>query len=132
MPHRADAAFTIDDRATVPVDWPGGSMGRVRWIKTYTGELAAAGTLESIMCELTTEEGAPTARTLLGLERVEGELHGRKGSFALVHMASSLGEENRMELTIQPGSGTGELAGITGTGEILPGHDFVLDYELPS
>jgi len=132
MSHRAEAAFTIDDSTTTPVDWPRGDMGRVRWIKTYTGEVAGAGTLESVMCQLTTEDGAPEARTFLGLERVEGEVHGRKGSFALIHLATSLGDENRMDLTIQPGSGTGELTGITGTAEMLPGHGFVLEYELAS
>jgi hypothetical protein len=132
MRHRAEAAFTIDDKTMTPVSWPGGDMAHVRWIKTYTGELAGAGTLESLMCQLTTEEGAPMARTYQGLELVEGDLHGRKGSFALLHLATSHGDENQMELTIVTGSGTGELAGISGTAQILPGHDFVLEYEVPS
>ena len=31
--------------------------------------------------------------------------------------------------TIVTGSGTGELAGIHGTGEITPGHNFMLNYD---
>ena len=33
--------------------------------------------------------------------------------------------------TVAPGSGTDELTGLTGHGEILPDHHFDLTYELP-
>jgi Protein of unknown function (DUF3224) len=50
----------------------------------------------------------------------------------LVHSARSLGAENEMVITVLPGSGTGELSGITGTARITPEHAFILDYELGS
>jgi hypothetical protein len=52
---------------------------------------------------------------------------GGLGSFLLLHQAMQPGPAT---WTIAAGSGTGELAGISGNAEILPGHQFTLDYEL--
>jgi len=58
------------------------------------------------------------------------QLKERKGGFALHHSAG----ENGHHLIVLPGSGHGELAGITGTAEIVQddegNHTFTLTYEL--
>jgi len=132
MPRRAEGAFTIAERAETPVEWQGANMRRARWTKTFTGDLAGTSYIEFIMGELDAEQDAPAARVYVGVERIDAVLHGRKGSFAVVHVATSLGADHEASWSILPGSGTGGLAGITGTAQILPNHDFVLDYDLPS
>jgi hypothetical protein len=59
------------------------------------------------------------AGTYLALESFEGTLDGRAGTFNFVHSATTAGADRSDEyFLIVPGSGTGELAGITGTGSI--------------
>jgi hypothetical protein len=128
MPNRAKSAFTIDNRETTPADWEGGQCQRARWLKTYTGELAGTGVLEAIMMGL--EGGDPAV--YMGAERIEGTLQGRKGSFVALHSATSSAGKHVKSWTILTGSGTDELAGISGSGEIKSNHDFVLEYELDS
>jgi len=130
MQHRAKGAFTINDRSETPIEWEGANMRRARWTKTFTGDLAATSYIEFIMGEMEPQSDEPLARVYVGIERIEGELRGRKGSFTVMHVATSLGGDHDATWTILPGSGTGELTGIRGTAEILPNHDFVLTYDL--
>ncbi|WP_327143974.1 DUF3224 domain-containing protein [Nocardia sp. NBC_01327] len=59
------------------------------------------------------------AGTYLAMESFEGTLNGRSGAFNFVHSASTSGTDRSAEFfLIVPASGTGELAGITGTGGI--------------
>ena len=51
----------------------------------------------------------------VAIERVTGSLHGKKGSFALQHSGTMDRGEQHLEITVVPGSGTGELACIKGT-----------------
>lgn len=132
MHRRAQGAFTIDERTETPVEWQNANMRRARWTKTFTGDLAGTSYIEFTMGELDSVPEAPVARVYVGIERIDGVLHGRKGSFVVVHVGTSLGTDHEASWTVLPGSGTGELAGITGTAQILPNHDFVLEYDLPS
>jgi hypothetical protein len=69
------------------------------------------------------------------MERIEGTLHGRRGSFLLQHvgkMTKAGGYE--MRITVVPDSGTGELAGLSGRFEVLfveKRHDYRFEYALP-
>jgi hypothetical protein len=56
---------------------------------------------------------------VVGLERVTAKLGGKSGSFVLEHSGADDGNEARTRLTILPGSGTGELSGIRGDGEMV-------------
>ena len=72
--------------------------------------------------------------TYLAMESFEGTLHGRSGSFNFAHMASTDGTtRSHFQLVVVPGSGTGELEGISGTGDLVVDdlHRITLDYELP-
>jgi len=52
-----------------------------------------------------------------GIERVEGSLNRRKGSFILTAYGRNLGPTKVSgSWTVQPGSGTGELVGLRGRG----------------
>ena len=128
MPNCANSAFAVDARDVTPADWEGGQMQRNRWTKTYTGELSGSGVLEAIMVGL--DDGGPAI--YIGVERIAGVLHGRQGTFVALHSATAQAGNHNKTWTIVPGSGTDELVGIQGHGEILPNHDFVLTYELGS
>jgi hypothetical protein len=69
-----------------------------------------------------------------GLERVTGSLGGRRGSFVLKHEGIFEDGLAKTAWTVVPGSGTGELAGLRGTGGFVSGHaeesPVTLDYDL--
>ena len=68
------------------------------------------------------------------MERVSGRVNGRQGSFVYLHTATATGGSRSASWEVVAGSGTGELAGISGRIgiDILPdgGHVVTLDYEL--
>lgn len=73
--------------------------------------------------------------TYLAMESFEGSINGRAGTFNFAHSTSTNGTDPIAPFfVIVPGSGTGELAGITGTGsiDIDPDgiHRISFDYEL--
>ena len=125
MSKRVTSAFTIDTWEGAPADWHGAQLQRTQAAKTFTGDLAGTSALEAVMLGVGEDVSAYVA-----VERLEVEFDGLKGSFCLLHAATAHGEENEMNLTIIPGSGTGDLAGLSGTATILPGHGFALEYEL--
>lgn len=51
-----------------------------------------------------------------GFERIEGSVAGREGSFVIRHDVAYGPDGIADSFTVVPGSGTGELAGIAGTG----------------
>jgi hypothetical protein len=52
----------------------------------------------------------------LGFQRVAGQIAGRRGSFVLQAIGNFEGGAARTALSVVPGSGTGDLAGLRGTG----------------
>ena len=73
--------------------------------------------------------------TYVAMESFEGSLNGRSGAFNFVHSATTSGSDRSAEFfTIVPASGTGDLAGISGTGGLAVDadgtHRIRLDYEL--
>ncbi|MCH6257010.1 DUF3224 domain-containing protein [Puniceicoccaceae bacterium K14] len=53
--------------------------------------------------------------TYVGIERVEGFVDGRKGSFSLYYVHVEKETEVERTISVVPGSGTGELTGLEGT-----------------
>ena len=108
-------------------------VGHAHMRKTFQGGLEGrAVTQFTSAFDITTGIG-----TYLAMESVEGVLDGRSGAFNLVHSATTDGvSEHRLNefMMIVPGSGTGELAGLTGTGTMRVdedgSHHLDLDYEL--
>lgn len=67
------------------------------------------------------------------MERVNGHLDGRSGTFALQHSGTLTRGAAQLSVTVVPDSGTGELAGLTGkmTIKIDDGkHFYVFEYTL--
>ncbi|MGW4893135.1 DUF3224 domain-containing protein [Kitasatospora sp. NPDC004240] len=108
---------------------PGATLGRVLLGKTFTGPLAGTSTVQ--MLSVMDGTGAPAA--YVAVEHFTGELDRRKGSFVLQHSApGSHGE--RLAVRVVAGTGTEELAGLTGSLEIVVdetgGHTYALEYDL--
>jgi hypothetical protein len=117
----------------------GGPAGTVRsvaivsfeilsWDETFSGELADGwkvtratvrkrytGELEGTSVAEVTTTGQGTGMAYSALERVEGTLGGRTGSFLLQH--GGAGDESGQDAFghVVRGTGTGQLAGLTGT-----------------
>ncbi|MQS11181.1 DUF3224 domain-containing protein [Streptomyces kaniharaensis] len=102
-------------------------FGRIRISKTFTGGLS--GTSEVRMLSVGDAAGAPAS--YVAVERVTGELDGRKGSFVLQHAAW---DTSGVTIRVVPGTGAGELAGLTGEFHLAVDeagkHTYVLEYEL--
>jgi hypothetical protein len=71
----------------------------------------------------------------VAIEQVTGKLAGHSGSFALQHMGIMENGGYKLTVIAVPGSGTGELAGITGAMTIVIAngkHSYTLEYTLPA
>jgi len=105
------------------------ALGRMTLDNQYEGDLVAHGLGE--MLSVRTVAGSAG---YVAMERVEGSLHGRKGSFVLQHSGTMNRGVPSLTLTVVPDSGSGELTGLSGsmTIEIKEGrHFYNLDYQLP-
>jgi Protein of unknown function (DUF3224) len=108
----------------------GVSLGRMSLDKTFEGDLVATGKGE-MLTALTPIKGSAG---YVAIERIAGSLHGRNGSFVFQHAGSMEGGAQQLSITVVPGSGTGELLGISGTFrlEIAGGkHLYEFEYALP-
>jgi len=105
-------------------------LARLSLDKQFHGDLDATSQGEMLGAGDGTTSGAYVA-----LEKVSGKLHGRSGTFVLVHRALMVdGAPQEWTVVVVPGSGTGELAGLAGamTITIAGGrHDYELAYTLP-
>jgi hypothetical protein len=87
----------------------GRKFTRAQVTRAYQGDLEGEGTVEFLM--FYREDGTAS---YLGLEEVVGKLGGKSGSFAVQHTGSYAEGTATASSVIVPGSGTGELAGLTG------------------
>lgn len=105
-------------------------LTRARMGFRLTGELAGDLISDSLMYYR--EDG--TAE-YTGLQRFTGRIAGRSGTCVMVAGGEYDGGEARSAWRIIPGSGSGDLAGLTGSGVSVaaagqPGGTYSLDYEL--
>jgi hypothetical protein len=130
MSERATASFDITDWDQQPYDDQDGiTLSRTRVGKRFRGEIEGESTAELLMAV-----AGDDAAAYVGLERVNGRVNGREGSFVYLHTATAAAGVQSASWPVVDGTGTGELAGISGQIRIdnLPdgGHVFTLDYEL--
>ena len=107
----------------------GTGIERMTLDKRYHGALAATGRGEF----LSFRSPVPTSAVYVAIEKVDGALEGRTGSFMLHHAGVMGGAQAGLRIVIAPDSGTGELAGIAGTLAIRiesGKHYYDLDYTL--
>lgn len=125
MTNTATASFTVngwDPQSTEKAEDT--EFSRVLLTKTFTGDVEGTSAVEM----LTAVNG--TSSAYVAFERLSVSVDGRKGGFVLHHSAG----ENGHHLIVLPGSGHGDLAGITGTATIVQddkgNHTFTLTYDL--
>ena len=115
---KAKGTFTIENWDENPVlDAEGASkITKASVSRSFEGDLGGEGTVEWLMGY---DDGGTA--TFVGLERVVGSIDGKKGTFALQHVGTFDGKVAKAELTVVPGSGTGELSGLRGEGRFEAG-----------
>ncbi len=135
MTIRATSSFEVTgwDQTPYSEEAEGPLLSRATVRKSFQGELTGESTAELLMCQADASD-LKAGAGYVASDRVVGRLGGRSGSFVMQHwgVASSAGE--RTGGYIVPGSGTGELAGLSGTVEISVGadgsHTLVLEYDM--
>lgn len=126
------ATGTFDVRITpLPADSvvAGTPIGRLALDKDFHGDISA--TSHGVMLAIRTAVEGSAAYS--ALEQVSGTVAGRSGSFVLQHTGTMHAGNQHLVVTIVPGSGTGELAGIMGMMEIIiegGEHRYRLQYTL--
>ena len=104
--------------------------GRLTLDKQFHGELEARSQGQMLAVRTAVEGSAG----YVAMERVSGVLQGRRGTFALQHSGTMTRGARQLSVTVVPGSGTGELAGLEGRMDILiegGQHSYDFTYTLP-
>ena len=97
--------------------------------KEFSGDMA--GTSEAHMIAAFTDN--PGSAGYVAIEYFTGSVGGKSGSLVLQHSGVMNRGDAHLTVTIVPDSGTGELAGISGTLAIENDegqHSYVLEYEI--
>ena len=124
----ARGTFTVDIKPLTPP--PAEGLGRFSIDKQLTGDLQGFTKGEMF-------SGGDPRKGIAGYVAIEvftGTLAGKHGSFALQHSATMDQNGNKMTVIVVPGSGAGDLQGISGTFtiDIANGHhSYDLAYTLP-
>jgi hypothetical protein len=104
-------------------------LTRASVTKTFTGDLEGEGHVEYLM--MYRSDGSAT---FVGLERIDGRIGDKTGSFVLQRTGAFEGGLAKETYSVVPGSATGDLRGLAGDGSSTVGHGmehpFVLSYEL--
>ena len=112
-------------------DGEGAARGRMSLDKRFHGDLDATSKGEM----LTAMSGTQGSAGYVAIEKVTGTLGGRAGTFALQHSATMTRGAPDLRIIVVPDSGTGDLAGLGGTMNIVIAeggkHFYELDYALP-
>jgi hypothetical protein len=104
--------------------------GRMSIDKRFHGDLE--GTSRGQMLAASTS--VPGSAGYVAIERFDGTLMGRRGSFVLQHSATMTRGAPELRIIVVPDSGTGELEGLSGSMTIViesGKHSYGFDYTLP-
>ena len=108
------------------------TIGRLAMDKTWSGDLAGTSKGQMLGSQSETEKGSGG---YVAMERFTGTLNGKIGSFSLQHHGTMGGGKFDLNVYVVPGSGTGEMAGISGTLKIIidgSKHLYELEYSVPA
>ncbi|MFF0375857.1 DUF3224 domain-containing protein [Actinoplanes missouriensis] len=132
---RATGTFDVVDFTAAPVPpseiKTGLPVGFATMRKAFTGEIQ--GRSETLFTSAF--DPASNTGTYVAMESFEGRIAGHTGTFNFVHSATTTGGGRQDEsLVIVPGSGTGGLTGVRGSGGLTVDEDGThriwFDYEL--
>jgi hypothetical protein len=127
----ATGSFDIKTTPASPPPLGDPSLIRLTSEKQFHGDLEGASRGEML--------GAGNVQSgnagYVALEAVSGTLQGRRGTFILQHSGSITAGVQQLNIKVVPGSGTGDLAGISGSMNIRieagGKHFYDFDYALP-
>jgi hypothetical protein len=103
----------------------GRRLTRASVTQQFKGDIAGEGSAEWLMAY----QADGTAR-FVGLQLVDGEVAGRRGTFVLETTGEFDGTMARWEAGVVSGSSTGELTELTGGGRFEAPHGSAASYEL--
>jgi Protein of unknown function (DUF3224) len=112
------------------LDGQDSKFGRMSIDKTISGGLVAT-TVGQMLTAMTDVKGSAG---YVAIERVDGVLDGKKGSFALQHTGTMNRGAPSLSVTVVPDSGTDELVGLSGEFKIIIAggkHSYEFKYTLP-
>ena len=130
MASEANGSFEVRVKPVPGETRANDSRGRMVFDKTFSGGLAGKSEGEMLTA------GSPSTGSggYVALERFEGKLDGREGSFVMQHSGVMESGKYELDIKIVPDSGTGQLSGIRGSARItITGgkHFYALSYTLP-
>jgi hypothetical protein len=127
----ASGTFDVKISPQPPQDNVGDpTVGRMSLDKQFHGDLEANSKGQMLAAVTDVKDSAG----YVAIERVNGTLHGRSGTFALQHNGIMTRGEPQLTVTVVPDSGTGQLVGLAGSMSIaiVDGkHSYGFDYTLP-
>jgi len=112
---RANATTAVRIYQQVAYDEPaeGPALSRIHLGELFSGDIEACGTTEFLQ-----STNADGSASFVGIERVDGTLGGRRGTFLFQNVGTVSGNLVSAEWLVIPDSGTGELKGLRGTGSL--------------
>lgn len=136
MTMRAISSFDVIGWDQTPYEdqVEGPSLSRATVRKKFQGDLSGESTAELLMCQADLSDLSAGAGYVAS-ERVVARLGDRTGTFVLQHWGlSGGGGPQRTSGHVVPGSGTGDLTGLSGDVEISVdadgAHTLILEYDI--
>jgi uncharacterized protein DUF3224 len=110
---RANAVITVHKYEPSAYDEPaeGPALTRIHVEESFTGDISGEGVAEFLQAA-----HADGPASFVGIERVTGAVGGREGTFLLQDAGTVQNSVVSGDWFVIPGSGTGTLAGLRGTG----------------
>jgi uncharacterized protein DUF3224 len=112
-PTRANAVITVHKYEPSAYDEPGEGpvLTRIQVEESFSGDITGDGAVEFLQAAR-----ADGSASFVGIERVSGAVAGRNGTFLLQDAGTVQDNIVSGDWFVIPGSGTGRLAGLRGTG----------------
>ena len=113
MKTRANAVITVRKYEPAGYDEPaeGPVLTRIHVEESFSGDVSGAGVVEFLQAAR-----ADGSASFVGIERITGTIAGRSGTFLLQDAGTVRDNIVSGDWFVIPGSGTGLLAGLRGTG----------------
>jgi flagellar basal body rod protein FlgG len=127
MSKRASGTFEV--KLTPQDDGAGAAVGRMTIDKQFQGDLVGTSKGQMLMASSTVQGSAG----YVAIEKVEGTLNDRRGSFYLQHSGTMTRGAGELTITVIPDTGTDQLTGLHGKMQIIiegGKHSYEFDYEL--
>jgi hypothetical protein len=115
----AQAVITVQKYEPSAYEEPaeGPVLTRIHVEESFSGDITGAGVVEFLQAAQAAQAAqAEGPASFVGIERVTGELGGRRGTFLLQDAGTVRGSVVSGDWFVIPGSGTGELTGLRGEG----------------